>query len=238
MKMRDLERASGVGRETIRYYIREGLLPEPERHARNAATYGPAHAERLKAIKRLQEERFLPLEVIKRLLDGDPDALPANYGSFPELDALLAGRLGIETSAALTPLETLTQGDPVIAADAHTLDRLAVIRIRRTRKGAALDLLDARILTLWRDLRRAGYGPEAFSAAQVRLYADAVEALAPVEVANFYAGFEGRVNQAEAAALAQTGVELVNGLLAALRIRAVLAEVARRTPPSAPAAGE
>ena len=58
----------------------------------------------------------------------------------------------------------------------------AVIRIRRTRKGAALDLLDARILTLWRDLRRAGYGPEAFSAAQVRLYADAVEALAPVEV--------------------------------------------------------
>ena len=48
MKMRDLERASGVGRETIRYYIREGLLPEPERHARNAATYGPAHAERLK----------------------------------------------------------------------------------------------------------------------------------------------------------------------------------------------
>ena len=29
VKMKDLERATGVSRETIRYYIREGLLPEP-----------------------------------------------------------------------------------------------------------------------------------------------------------------------------------------------------------------
>jgi len=233
MKMRDLERASGVGRETIRYYIREGLLPEPERQARNVATYGAAHVERLKTIKRLQEERFLPLEVIKRLLAGDPDALPAGYGGFPELGALLAGRLGVEASAALTPLETFTKGDGVIAADAVTLDRLGVIRIRRTRKGPALDRLDARILALWRDLRRAGFGPDAFPAAQMRIYADAMEALVPTEVANFYAGFEGRVEQADAAALAQAGVELVNGLLAALRIRAVLAEVAKRAPPAA-----
>ena len=39
LKMRDLERATGVGREAIRYYIREGLLPEPERTARNVAWY-------------------------------------------------------------------------------------------------------------------------------------------------------------------------------------------------------
>ena len=31
MKMKELEDRSGIGRETIRYYIREGLLPEPER---------------------------------------------------------------------------------------------------------------------------------------------------------------------------------------------------------------
>ena len=39
MRMRDLERATGVGRETIRFYIREGLLPEPERPGRNVAWY-------------------------------------------------------------------------------------------------------------------------------------------------------------------------------------------------------
>ncbi len=39
MKMQDLERATGVGRETIRFYIREGLLPQPTRPSRNVAWY-------------------------------------------------------------------------------------------------------------------------------------------------------------------------------------------------------
>lgn len=39
MRMRELEARSGVGRETIRCYIREGLLPEPARAARNSASY-------------------------------------------------------------------------------------------------------------------------------------------------------------------------------------------------------
>ena len=42
MKMKELERETGVGRETIRFYIREGLLPEPERPKRNVAAYGIA----------------------------------------------------------------------------------------------------------------------------------------------------------------------------------------------------
>ena len=37
LKMKDLERTTGVGREAIRFYIREGLLPEPERPSRNVA---------------------------------------------------------------------------------------------------------------------------------------------------------------------------------------------------------
>lgn len=93
MRMRDLEKASGVGRETIRYYIREGLLPEPDKASRNSARYSDVHVARLKAIKRLQEERFLPLAVIRELLeadDGDRWLLPE---AFPTLDALLAQRL-------------------------------------------------------------------------------------------------------------------------------------------------
>jgi len=31
MRMRELEVKTGVSRETIRYYIREGIVPEPER---------------------------------------------------------------------------------------------------------------------------------------------------------------------------------------------------------------
>lgn len=51
MRMRELEKRTGVGRETIRYYIREGLLPEPDRASRNSASYTDDHVARLKAIK-------------------------------------------------------------------------------------------------------------------------------------------------------------------------------------------
>ena len=89
MRMRELESRSGVGRETIRFYLREGLLPEPARAARNSASYSEAHVERLALIKRLQEERFLPLAVIRGLIDGDATAPWLDAPAFPGLDATL-----------------------------------------------------------------------------------------------------------------------------------------------------
>ncbi len=47
MKMRELEARSGVGRETIRYYIRMGLLPAPARAKPNVADYADEHVRRL-----------------------------------------------------------------------------------------------------------------------------------------------------------------------------------------------
>jgi DNA-binding transcriptional MerR regulator len=67
--MADLARRSGVSRETIRFYLRGGLLPPPRRKTRNMAWYGDEHLERLRAIRSLREERGLPLGIIRRLLD-------------------------------------------------------------------------------------------------------------------------------------------------------------------------
>ena len=60
MKMKNW-RPTGIGRETIRYYIREGLLPE-RCGQRNVATYGREHVKQLNLIRRLRE-RHLPLSV-------------------------------------------------------------------------------------------------------------------------------------------------------------------------------
>ena len=43
--------------------------PEPVKTSRNMAYYPPEFAERIRLIKQLQEERFLPLRVIRELLD-------------------------------------------------------------------------------------------------------------------------------------------------------------------------
>jgi DNA-binding transcriptional MerR regulator len=67
--MSELAEASGVSAGTIKHYLREGLLPEPVRTSRNMAYYPPDFVERIRLIKRLQEERFMPLRLIKGVLD-------------------------------------------------------------------------------------------------------------------------------------------------------------------------
>ena len=62
LKMRELAEASGVSAGTIKHYLREGLLPEPVRTSRNMAYYPPEFVERIRLIKQLQEERFMPLK--------------------------------------------------------------------------------------------------------------------------------------------------------------------------------
>ena len=71
--MKELAEASGVSAGTIKHYLREGLLPEPVKTSRNMAYYPPEFVERIKLIKQLQEERFMPLKHIKAVLDEDPE---------------------------------------------------------------------------------------------------------------------------------------------------------------------
>ena len=72
LKMSELAEASGVSAATIKHYLREGLLGgrgEILRTSRNMAYYPPEFVERIRTIKRLQEERFMPLRVIREVLD-------------------------------------------------------------------------------------------------------------------------------------------------------------------------
>ena len=72
-RMAELVKRSGASRETVRYYIREGLLPPPHRTARNMAWYSDRHLELIKLIRVLQDEQFLPLKAIKSLLNNDQE---------------------------------------------------------------------------------------------------------------------------------------------------------------------
>lgn len=68
MKIRDLVKHTGVTKETVHYYIREGLLPKPRKQGRNIAEYDDSYVERIRFIKELQERYFFPLGVIKNIL--------------------------------------------------------------------------------------------------------------------------------------------------------------------------
>jgi MerR family transcriptional regulator, mercuric resistance operon regulatory protein len=63
-----LASAAGVNVETIRYYQRRGLLPEPPRPPGGQRRYPPAVLQRLGFIRRAQQLGF-SLEEVRRLLD-------------------------------------------------------------------------------------------------------------------------------------------------------------------------
>jgi DNA-binding transcriptional MerR regulator len=54
LKISELAAAAGVPVATVRHYLREGLLPEPEKTSRNMAYYPPQLVERIQLIKQLQ----------------------------------------------------------------------------------------------------------------------------------------------------------------------------------------
>ncbi len=68
MKIRELAKQSEVSKETIHFYIREGLLPKPRKQGKNVAEYDDTYVKRIRFIRELQDHYFLPLAVIKNIL--------------------------------------------------------------------------------------------------------------------------------------------------------------------------
>jgi len=72
-RIKELADRSKFSRQTIRFYIAQGLLPEPIKTSHNMGWYSERHLELLLLIQKLQHERFLPLKAIKSLLQGSDD---------------------------------------------------------------------------------------------------------------------------------------------------------------------
>lgn len=68
LRRADLARATGCNLETIRYYEKHGVLPEPRRRSNGYRVYGPEDVARLGFVMRGRELGFT-LEEIKGLLD-------------------------------------------------------------------------------------------------------------------------------------------------------------------------
>lgn len=77
MRIAELSRQSEVPVPTIKYYLREGLLPPGEFSSANQAHYGEEHLRRLRLVRALVEVGRLPIAAIRRVLDRldqpDPD---------------------------------------------------------------------------------------------------------------------------------------------------------------------
>ena len=226
--MHELERRSGVGRETIRYYIRLGLLPEPTRPKPNVAAYGEVHVERLKTIKRLQTERYLPLAFIKTLLDR-----PAHgeASMIPGLDLALADGLGIARTGPGVDIAAASQASGLPVNEIETLARHGVVCPR----GGLYSVTDLAVLRAWGQVRRSGFSDElGFFAEDAAIYAQSLAPLAAREVDRFLTRLSGTLPAEAAARLAQAGIAQINEMISAMRTNYILRRFEEAARPSDP----
>lgn len=227
MKMKVLEEKTGVGRETIRYYIREGLLPAPEKPHKNVAIYTKTHVDRMRMIKKLQDERFLPLHVIKSLLADMTDERDDRQG-LAGLEFLLAARLGAGGLESVS-LNTLTAETGLSGQEIETLADDGLIDLKNDKGTATLSGQDAKVVRLWARIRQAGYDDTLeYDAHTLKRYDEAAQFLAKQEVSDFFDRVSGRRSTDAAAALAETGITLVEEIFSILHIKAIIREIAQR----------
>ena len=65
MKIRELVKRTGVPKETIHFYIREGLLRKPRKSNVNSADYNENYVDQIQLIKNLRDNYYLPIPEIK-----------------------------------------------------------------------------------------------------------------------------------------------------------------------------
>lgn len=209
LKMAELAERSGVSPATIKHYLREGLLGDSEKivkTSRNMAWYPPEFVERLRLIKRLQEERFMPLKVIREVLD-DEDRV---------IEAALAGR---------TDGRRVPRGDVEARLPAEVLDRLAEIGVL-TPDDDGYDAEDARIVDAIVRFRAGGYVQAlGFTVYDTLRYREALEPLVEKEVDVL---LERLAGQADAADIVAAGADPLRELLGAMHSKLLLAELSRR----------
>lgn len=164
MRMAELSARSGVPIPTIRYYLREDLLPAGELTSPNQATYDESHLRSLKVVRTLIEIGGLSIARVRKVLA---------YIETEDADPYLT--LG-KVQYALTP-DREAPDDPLYAEATERVDALLAERDWSVRPDNPARLTLARTLAT---LARLG---EDDVAAELDRYAEAAESLATQEMA-------------------------------------------------------
>jgi DNA-binding transcriptional MerR regulator len=224
LKMSELADASGVSAGTIKHYLREGLLGgdgDVVRTSRNMAWYPAEFVERIRLIKRLQEERYMPLRVIRDTLASDPARLQA----LVEVeDRILEAATAVADRTRVTRAELLERYE----LPANVLDRLAEIGVLTpTQEGYDAD--DVKIVEAIVRFRAGGYDEAiGFTVYDTLRYRDALLPLVQEEVGTLLGRLAGEVPAEHAVEIIRSGSEPLRELIGAMHSKLLLAELERQ----------
>src|SRR5947209_14102577 len=219
LKMSELAERSGVSAATIKHYLREGLLgtdADVVRTSRNMAYYPLEFVERVRLIKRLQEERFMPLRVIRELIGSDPD----RAARLIELEDRILER-AIE--ARETGRVSRAKVRETYEVPQNVLDRLEELGVL-TPSPRGYDADDVAIIEAISRFRAGGYEEAiGFTVYDTLRYREALEPLVDEEVRVLLGRLAGRVEVERAVEIIASGAEPLRDLIGAMHSKLLLA---------------
>jgi DNA-binding transcriptional MerR regulator len=222
LKMAELAEQSGVSAGTIKHYLREGLLPEPVRTSRNMAYYPPEFVERIRLIKRLQEDRFMPLRLIKGVIDEDPERAHALI----ELEDRI-----IERAAAAQERGRVSRAEVRRRYEVpdNVLERLEDLKILSP-NTRGYDADEVKIIEAISRFRAGGYDERiGFTVYDAVRYREALQPLVEEEVGVLLERLVGEVDVDRAEEIIAAGTEPLRELIGAIHSKLLLDELRRAT---------
>jgi DNA-binding transcriptional MerR regulator len=224
LKMSELAERSGVSAGTIKHYLREGLLGEGDeivRTSRNMAYYPLDYVDRIQLIKRLQEDRFMPLRVIRGMMGSEPERARALIELEDRIiERAVEQREGERMSAA--------QARRRYEIPRNVLDRLAELGVL-TPTSRGYDADDVKIIEAVSRFRAGGYDEQlGFTVFDTLRYRDALEPLVAEEVRILLDRLAGEVEVERALEIIAAGAEPLRDLIGAMHSKLLLAELSRQ----------
>jgi DNA-binding transcriptional MerR regulator len=181
-RMKDLCDQTGLERQAIHFYIQQGLLPEGHKTGRNMAYYGESHLARLKLIRQLQDERFLPLKAIRAVLDETDDGFTAQQRALLlDVKHRLAPVLGARSAGGEVTLVEVSEVRLRTGASKKDVDEMVahgILSVTRRKGKTWIAKDDVWILEIWREMEELGFSRAlGFAPADMLVFIDAMNGM-------------------------------------------------------------
>jgi len=224
-KISDLSRETGVPTATIKYYLREGLLPRATlKTGRNMAYYDHSFVDRIRCIRELQSKRHLPLDVIRAILERNSEVIsPREVGTLLGLEGRFYEEIHYAPGLGCVPRNAVGQRYGFGSDEIDYLVDLGILTPCIQSGEEVFEGDDVLILENFAAMREAGLSSDFIPhESALPVYVETFEALARKELELFSRAAGGDVDEARLAEMALAGVKLVGQFIVLLRRKLLL----------------
>jgi DNA-binding transcriptional MerR regulator len=170
LRISEVAEITGVSLPTIHFYAREGLISPAVKTARNMAYYSAQCVNDIRLIKELQSKRFLPLSVIKMIIQHRQQGQDINH--VIEMQTFLDDIFHPVAAGGPQNLtfKELLRASQLSAEELNALESIGLLMPEETARGKLYDDIDLRIAQIARELMQYGITP-----ADLSIYGQYVE---------------------------------------------------------------